>query len=180
MNRLLLTALLILPTRAMSATPDDRATPPARVATLLGGVGNAMGWLGVQGERYVGTGRLALFAGLGYVVGVQERQATGVAVAAGVRAYTQGIRHRGFLELSISQVAAEIAPEGSATRGEARPYGPGLQVGYQYVSRGGFTVLLSGGLAYAINPTPNESHVQSMVGIGFGYTWRRAPSAPPQ
>ena len=38
-----------------------------RKVSILVGVGNAMGWLGVQGERYVGTGRWSLFGGVGYV-----------------------------------------------------------------------------------------------------------------
>ncbi len=34
--------------------------------TMLAGVGNAMGWLGAQGERYFRNGRFSAFGGLGY------------------------------------------------------------------------------------------------------------------
>lgn len=139
----------------------------------MGGYGNATGWLGVQGERYLGTGRYSIFVGLGYAPSVEERQATGIAVAAGVRGYTRGMKHRAFADLSVSQLAAEVAPEGSLERGKKRAYGPALQVGYQYVAEGGFTVVVSAGAGYAVNPIGDDRRIRSTAGVAMGYTWRR-------
>lgn len=55
-----------------------------------------------------------------------------------------------------------------------RLYGPCLQAGYQFVSRGGFTAMVSLGLGYAPGDIPaGESAVESLIGLGLGYTWRR-------
>lgn len=167
-----LTALVMFACSGVGAAADAR-TPPARSATLLAGYGNATGWLGIQGERYLGTGRYSVFAGLGYAPSVEERQATGVAVAAGVRAYTLGVRHRAFVDLLVSQLAAEVTPEGSLERGKKRSYGPAVQVGYQYVAQGGFTVVVSTGVGYAVNAIEGDRRVRSTVGVAMGYAWRR-------
>ena len=101
--------------------------------------------------KYLGSGRMSLFGGLGYTPSVIEGDANGVTVAAGVRGYTAGVRHRGFLELSVAQIEVEQ----SCFAHCRRPYGPGLQAGYQYVANGGclpmllqFPVFL--GLYYAL------------------------------
>ena len=45
--------------------------PPAAASTapaysVAGGAGNALGWYGMQGERYMRDGRFSVFAGVGY------------------------------------------------------------------------------------------------------------------
>ena len=74
---------------------------PEPVVTVTAGLGNAMGWLGVQAERYLTHGRLSAFAGLGYTPRVDAFDPEGVTLAAGVRGYTAGLKHRGFAEASL-------------------------------------------------------------------------------
>jgi hypothetical protein len=80
---------------------------PGRVATVTAGIGNNMGWLGVQGERYFARERLSAFLGLGYTPSVDTGDPTGPTFALGLRGYTGGIKHRGFLALSVSQLFVE-------------------------------------------------------------------------
>ena len=54
--------LLLLVPRSIPA----QEAAPLRVVTVTAGVGNAMGWLGAQGERYFGPDRLSVFVGAGY------------------------------------------------------------------------------------------------------------------
>jgi hypothetical protein len=161
---------------ALLATPGllcaQNAAPPAALAartmTLTGGVGNAMGWFGAQGERYFAGDRLSAFAGVGYTPAIDPGDPAGLTLAGGVRGYTRGQRHRAFLELAVSQIAVTSGPAGE------RHYGPGAQVGYQYAARHGFTVAASVGVGYAASlpEIVTSSHVQPLLGLGFGYTWR--------
>ncbi len=138
--------------------------PGPRRYTVLTGVGNSLGWFGGQAERYFAGDRLSIFGGLGYTPPL-DGIPSGVTVAGGARAFTGGSKHRGFLELSVSQVAVEQGYR------ERRLYGPGLQAGWQFVSRGGFTILTSAGFGYIL--AEDVSHpVQLLVGLGLGYTWR--------
>jgi hypothetical protein len=109
--RMHLCALLVLaaPSRVCAQeaapAPAPQAIPAARRVTVTLGSGNAMGWLGAQAERYFGHERGSVFLGLGYTPDVDEGETSGLAGAAGVRGYTGGARHRGFLELGVSQIA---------------------------------------------------------------------------
>ena len=100
-----------------------------RMVSLTAGVGNAMGWLGAQGERYFLDERLSIYAGLGYTPSLDPGDPRGPTFALGFRGYTTGAKHRLFFEGSASQVMVTSA---GADGGE-RIYGPGLQVGYQFV-----------------------------------------------
>ena len=80
--------------------------------------------------------------GAGYTPEIDAGDPSGPTFAAGLRGFTPGDKHRGFLELSISQLALVY---GSAKE-RRRLYGPGLQAGYQFVTAGGFTLMLSLGL----------------------------------
>ncbi len=146
-------------------------------ATLLGGLGNALGWLGVQGEAYFATGRLSTFAGLGYTPDVEPGDPSGLTGATGLRGYTGGRRHRAFVELGISQVAVEVdrafQQNGTIREDGRRLYGPGLQLGYQYMAHRGFTAMVSTGVGYILAEPPQAaSRWQPLLGLGFGYTWR--------
>ena len=141
---------------------------PEPVVTVTAGLGNAMGWLGVQAERYLTHGRLSAFGGLGYTPSIDAFDPEGVTLAAGVRGYTAGLKHRGFAEASVCQVGTVSDPERPR-----RFYGPCGQLGYQFASRGGFTFLLSLGAGYAVGAQGYRHRAQGLLGLGLGYTWRR-------
>jgi hypothetical protein len=168
-------AALSLVALAATARAQEPAASDDRSATVTVGFGNAMGWLGGQGEKYFSGSRLSAFAGLGYAPDLAEegeQAASGLAVAAGLRAYTPGRAHRGFAELSVSCLETETALEGQPAD-LSRRYGPGLQVGYQHVSRGGFTLTLSAGVGAVVGETNGDGRGALMLGIGIGKTWRR-------
>lgn len=167
-----------LPAQDARQPRQDRESPPP-VATVTAGVGNSMGWLGAQGERYLARGRLSLFGGVGYTPEIDPGDPTGITFAGGLRGYTGGERHRGFLELSGSQVAVQTLRQsgsgtgnGGQTLESKRLYGPGLQAGYQYMARSGFTAMVSGGAGYAVDATGSANEIQAMLNVGVGYTWR--------
>jgi hypothetical protein len=152
-------------------SPTRDSLPPPHSFTLAAGFGNAMGWFGLQGEKYLLHSRLSAFAGLGYTPSgdVGDEKGTGIAVAGGLRAFTPGIKHRGFLELSVSQLAIERECFDACHR----HYGPGIQAGYQFVSRGGFTLFASLGLGVLFSAPIGYDRWGGMAGLGMGYTWRR-------
>lgn len=157
--------LLLLVPRSMPA----QAAAPLRVVTVTAGIGNAMGWLGAQGERYFGPDRLSAFVGAGYTPSLDQYEPSGPTFAAGFRGYTAGYKHRGFLEASVSQLFIEADPFESGRR----LYGPGLAAGYHYASRGGFTLMASLGLGYAPGVPDGHTKVAGVANLGLGYTWRR-------
>jgi hypothetical protein len=140
-----------------------------RVATVTAGIGNTMGWLGLQGERYFAHERLSAFLGLGYTPSIDQGDPSGATFAVGLRGFTAGVKHRGFLALSVSQLFVESG----FTEDGSRLYGPGVEAGYQFTSRGGFTALVGLGVGYAPGVPDGESEVGSMIELGVGYTWRR-------
>jgi hypothetical protein len=142
---------------------------PQRLATVTAGIGNTMGWLGVQGEKYFTHERLSGFLGLGYTPSIDLGDPSGLTFAVGLRGFTAGVKHRGFVALSVSQLFVE----NGATDNRRRLYGPGLEVGYQFASRGGFTAMLGVGAGYAPGMPEGQSAVASMIELGLGYTWRR-------
>jgi hypothetical protein len=152
---------------ALAAPAAAQDAPGPRSFTVTPGIGNAMGWFGAQAERYFTNDRLSLFVGLGYTPELESGDPSGITFAAGARGYTGGARHRGFLELSVSQIVIELWPE------EGRHYGPGLQAGYQYVAGGGFTLMGSAGVGYAPGIGYAGDGVEPLLGLGVGYTWRR-------
>jgi hypothetical protein len=134
-----------------STAAETNATG-APMFSLAGGVGNSLGWLGVQGERHVREGRFSIFAGVGYGSTFDESpNASGTAaVAAGGRAFFGGRTHRFFVEGSVALIAREWWVDASGTEQQADRYGPGLQVGYQLLSRKGITFMTSVGVGYAV------------------------------
>jgi hypothetical protein len=155
------------------ALMGQEATAPQRIATVTAGIGNTMGWLGVQGERYFAHERLSAFLGLGYTPSIDQGDPSGPTFAFGVRGFTTGVKHRGFLALCLSQLFVESG----FTEDPGRLYGPGVEAGYQFASRGGFTAMVGVGLGYAPGVPEGESEVGSMIELGLGYTWRRATAA---
>jgi len=89
-----------------SASEAAPPSPGAPVATVLGGIGNALGGFGMQAEYYLGGGRFSVFGGMGYYSGGDDNNyPSGLAGAGGARVYAGGVRHRGFLELAVAPVA---------------------------------------------------------------------------
>ena len=167
MRPLILTLLLLV--SAPLAAVGQESPVPKRVATLMAGVGNVMGWFGLHGEGYFARERLSGFGGLGYTPSVDPGNPSGLTFAVGLRGFTPGIKHRGFLALSLSQLAVE-----SGSGEDPRRFsGPGLEAGYQYASRGGFTFMASLGLGYAPGVPEGEKEVGEVLALGLGYTWRR-------
>lgn len=171
--RLGLFALVLL--SAPSTSPAAQESPdsihsPLRIATVAAGVGNSMGWFGAQGERYFATDRASAFLGLGYTFATEDGDPTGLTFAAGLRGYTPGLKHRGFAEASVCQIFIErrfgLSEENS------RLYGPCVQAGYQFASRGGFTAMISFGVGYAPGVPEGESGFGALANLGLGYTWR--------
>lgn len=157
--------LLLLVPRSMPA----QAAARMRVVSVTAGVGNAMGWFGAQGERYFGPDRLSAFVGAGYTPTLDQYEPSGLTFAAGLRGYTAGFKHRGFLEASVTQIFTEV----NGLEPGRRLYGPGLAAGYQFASRGGFTLMTSLGLGYAPGVDDGHTKVGGLVNLGLGYTWRR-------
>lgn len=153
----------------VSAVPGGAQTS-TRHGTVTAGFGNAMGWFGVQGERYWLRGRASVFAGIGYAPNFPgHTYGSGAAGAFGVRGYTGGLVHRGFLELSLSQLVVDSSQAG----GIDHRYGLGAQYGYQFVSRRGFTFHISLGAGRV-----SRTHTELMGGVGVGYTWRHCAERP--
>ena len=150
------------------ANADNPLT--SRSVTVTVGVGQSMGWLGVQGERYLQSARFSVFGAVGYLPESEPGDTSGFAFAGGMRAFTSGAKHRGFLELSVSPITYELA-----CFDDCRSYyGPAVQGGYQFVSPGGFTVLASYGVGYAPGVPAGEDKVNGVIiGVAAGYTWRR-------
>jgi hypothetical protein len=103
------------------------------------------------------------------VVWGDQNDARGLTFAGGLRGFTGGDKHRAFLEGSLSQLFVESGPLGSSRR----LYGPGLQAGYQFVARGGFTIMASLGLGYAPGVSRRVDRWAGLLGLAAGYTWRR-------
>jgi len=154
--------------------------PAARRFMFTVGIGNSMGWYGGQVERYFLRDRLSGFGGVGYTPKQTFDEPSGLTVAAGLRAFTSGTKHRGFVELSVSQINTiseliiewPVTEPGDMTSHGVRFYGPGLQLGYQFVADGGFTLLASVGKGYGIGHDGYSGSFAGMIGLGLGYTWR--------
>ena len=163
-----LVVLSLSPLPAVGQEVGASPPVPPRAASLTAGVGNVMGWLGLHGEGYFARERLSGFVGLGYMPEMDQGDPTGPTFAIGLRGFTTGIKHRGFLALSLSQIAIL-----SSLEDPRRFYGPGLEAGYQYAARGGFTFMASLGVGWAPGIPEGGNEVGEILALGLGYTWRR-------
>lgn len=166
---------------------QDASIVPRRWA-LMAGLGNSLAWLGASADFYFSEGRFSAFGSLGYTPEFDEGEASGVTVAAGIRAYTghAASPHRAFLELAGSQIAIQNTCARNAygfcrTVDSQRLYGPALSGGYRFTSRRGFTLIASLGVGYAIgvDETLPDGSVEDLspwapvLGLGLGYAWPR-------
>ena len=182
---LIVASLLGVPASLVGQEGRQGTAPGPRKTTVVAGIGNTLGWLGIQGEFHLSQERLSAFGGVGYLPEFDPGDASGLTLAAGVRGFTPGTKHRGFIELSFSVVAIQqpvfaLVLDATGTVGflvlvedGKKRYGPGIQAGYQYVAAGGFTFLASVGVGYAILDDPFVSdRVFGLMALGLGYTWR--------
>jgi hypothetical protein len=171
--------LPLWPVLVVAQVAEQNVSPEPRVATVLAGVGNPMGVLGFQVDYYFHHERFSLFAGTGYAP-CDTDEASGIAFAAGARAFTGGRTHRALLEVSVSMLGYETLSQGGVVLLARKRYGPGIQAGYQYTGRGGLTFMGTVGLGYALgldSRNPN-SPMTGMLALGLGYTWRSRPDPP--
>ena len=159
--------------QATASRSDTNSVPGQRRLGIQAGIGNVLGGIGVSGEYYWLESRLSAVLGLGFLPNTATTPAGGVGVAAAVRGFTAGIKHRGFLELSVSPLELEwtevpTLPIGVVFTDVTNHYGPGLSVGYHYTAAGGFTVWVAGGVGYAVGP----GNVAPLGAVAVGYTWR--------
>ena len=165
--------LLVLLTAATAGaqTGDPAPAPASPRATVLGGLGNSVGWVGAQVEGYFAEGRASVFGGLGYTPEV-DRSWSGITVAAGLRVFTRAKKHRLFLEASVSQLGVEQPVDALQPNGDERTYGPGVAVGYQLAKPGGFTLMLSAGVGHTMGAPSHLEGTVVLASFGVGYTWR--------
>ena len=168
----LVVALCLLARLSFAGDETPLPPPETRQATLAAGVGSTVAGVGLSAEKYLGHGVFSVLGGIGYVYDTHDgRGATGAGVAAALRAYSHGRKHRIFGELSFSPVAVEVAPEGSGLRGQTISYGPGASAGYNLVTHCGFTLSLSAGIAKAVTGgADNSGFISSLT---LGHTWVR-------
>jgi hypothetical protein len=109
---------LLLGLAGVAAAQEPGGFAGERLVTVTAGVGNAMGWFGVQGERYFLDERISIFAGVGYTPHIDRGEPDGPTFAAGLRSFTSGLKHRLFLEASASQLVT--TSEGALSGGRCR------------------------------------------------------------
>jgi hypothetical protein len=155
-----------------SVAPLSGQSDDVRTATFTVGAGNSTGWFGMRGEGYLLGDRVTVFGGMGVTPAIDGYRGAGLTMAVGGRGYTPGRHHRAFLEFSLSQVQIETRyTPGGIPEWHGR-YGPGLQLGYQFVTGGGFTLDVSGGAGYSLGGRVSGGRMAPLLGLGLGYTFR--------
>jgi hypothetical protein len=136
------------------------------IASLTAGVGNAFGGVGLRGEVFVARGRMSVLAGAGILPGDYNR--SHLAGAASLRWYAGRWQHRLFMDASWSL----LARRGADCLGcrETFNYGPGLALGYTFMSTTGLTLSVGAGLGRDIR---YENDLGPVVQLGIGWTWWR-------
>lgn len=140
--------------------------------SLVGSLANPS-TLSLTGDYYFAGRRASAFVGLGYIPdGWRDHGVSGPTAAVGVRIYKgDSPRNRSFLQLGFSEVSPErqIAgpdKEPAELEGEVF-YGPTLDAGLRFVSRGGFTAIITAGLGVGLP----DGFLSYRISYGAGYTW---------
>ena len=156
-------ALLLLLPAMPGAAVCQRAAP---LVSLTAGAGHPFAGIGLRGEVLIADGRLGILGGAGTLPGWQGHLRSPITGTASVRYYFGRQGHRFFANASWSLLsAADLELPGVPTVFE---YGPGLSVGYSFLSKVGFTLMVGGGVG-------RTSHETVPIGeLGLGWTWRRS------
>ncbi len=162
-------AIVLLSGTSPEAAVGQAAVPGTRGTAITAGFGDAYGGFGVGLEQYFLGSRVSGVVGGGFVPATTDGNPQTGALAAAVRGYAGGSRHRGFVEASVSLVAVSWTRAGGQLLDFQRHYGPGLSFGYQYTAMGGFSVVAGAGAGWAFG----ANRLEPIGSLGFGYTWRR-------
>lgn len=162
-------AVTLLASVLPEAALGQAAAPGTPRTGITAGLGNVYGGFGVGLEQYFLRSHISGVVGGGFVPGTSDGNPQTGALAAAVRGYAGGKRHRGFLEASVSLVAVSWTRVGGQIIHFDRHYGPGLSVGYQYTAVGGFSVLAGLGAGWALG----AGRAEPIASFGLGHTWRR-------
>lgn len=141
------------------------------------GIGNSLGWFGIQAEKYLSDGKYSAFGGFGYYPSDHISTSGGTAFAVGFRIFSEVSNQRYFGEASYSM----LAYRGIYFGNDIKYYGPGAQIGYQVIGDGrqsflslvlpeGLTLLASAGLGYADVQELGESNIHFVFGVSVGYS----------
>jgi hypothetical protein len=101
----ILTFLLLWPVLCFAQDDETTKQSDPRKFSITGGIGNATGWFGLQAEYYFHGDRFSVFGGAGYTPSFDAGDPSGFTVAAGGRVFTSGVKHRAYLEGSVSPIA---------------------------------------------------------------------------
>lgn len=131
----------------------------------MAGAGHPFGGVGLQGEFLIANGRVGILGGAGILPGFHYLRSP-ITGAASLRYYFGRQEHRLFASASWSLLRVfDLLMPGVP---EIYQYGPGVSLGYSFLSRVGFTVAVGAGLG-------RTSHETVPIGqLGVGWTWRKA------
>lgn len=155
-------ALLLLVPAVPGAAVCQHGAP---VVSLTAGAGQPFGGIGLRGEVLIADGRLGILGGAGTLPGFHYLRSS-ISATASVRFYFGRQGHRLFANASWSVLRSyDLLMLGVPT---VYQYGPGLSLGYSFLSKAGLTLTVGGGVG-------RTSHETVPIGeLGLGWTWRRS------
>ena len=156
------TVLLLLIAALPRAAVSQKGAP---LVSLTAGVGHPFGGIGLQGEMLLADGRLGIIGGAGILPGLHYLRSP-ITSAVGFRYYFARHEHRFYANASWSLLGSyDLLMLGVPTVYE---YGPGLSLGYSFLSKVGFTFTVGAGVG-------RTGHETVPIGaLGLGWTWRRS------
>ena len=157
------TTVLLVMIAALSPTALSQRGAP--LVSLTAGVGHPFGGFGLQGEILIADGRFGMIGGAGTLPGIHYLRSP-ITGAAGFRYYFGRQEHRLFANASWSVLRAyDLLMLGVPT---VYQYGPGISLGYSFLSKVGFTFMVGAGVG-------RTSHETIPIGeLGLGWTWRKS------
>jgi len=157
------TTVCFLVIAALSATAVSQQRTPLVSVTV--GAGHSFGGIGLQGEVLIADGRLGILGGAGTLPGFHYLRSP-ITGAVNFRYYFTRQQHRLCANASWSLLQAyDLLMLGVPTVYE---YGPGICLGYSFVSKAGLTFTVGAGVG-------RTSHETVPIGeLGLGWTWRRS------